>query len=79
MHCKSAGVRKASVLALQNLYEADDNVPSLGLFTERFSNRMIELADDIDISVAVCAVGLVKQLLRFVLLVKILEHGYSTL
>ncbi|XAR61268.1 hypothetical protein NMG60_11034916 [Bertholletia excelsa] len=61
---KNAGVRKASVLALQNLYEVDDNVPSLGLFTERFSNRMIELADDIDISVAVCAIGLVKQLLR---------------
>ncbi|XP_052211559.1 sister-chromatid cohesion protein 3 [Diospyros lotus] len=61
---KNAGVRKSSALALQNLYEVDDNVPSLGLFTERFSNRMIELADDIDISVAVCAIGLVKQLLR---------------
>ncbi|KAG2697238.1 hypothetical protein I3843_07G096600 [Carya illinoinensis] len=61
---KNAGVRKASVLALQNLYEADDNVPTLSLFTERFSNRMIELADDIDVSVAVCAIGLVKQLLR---------------
>ncbi|KAK6940896.1 STAG protein, partial [Dillenia turbinata] len=65
---KSAGVRKASVLALQSLYEVDDNVPSLGLFTERFSNRMIELADDIDVSVAVCAIGLVKQLLRHQLL-----------
>ncbi|OWM87185.1 hypothetical protein CDL15_Pgr010217 [Punica granatum] len=65
---KNAGVRKASVIALQNLYEVDDNVPSLGLFTERFSNRMIELADDIDISVAVCAIGLVKQLLRHQLL-----------
>lgn len=39
-------------------------MPTLGLFTERFSNRMIELADDIDVSVAVCAIGLVKQLLR---------------
>ncbi|KAG5514343.1 hypothetical protein RHGRI_035679 [Rhododendron griersonianum] len=65
---KNAGVRKASVLALQNLYEVDDNVPSLGLFTERFSNRMIELADDIDIPVAVCGIGLVKQLLRHHLL-----------
>ncbi|RVX20901.1 Sister-chromatid cohesion protein 3 [Vitis vinifera] len=65
---KSAGVRKASILALQNLYDVDDNVPSLGLFTERFSNRMIELADDIDVSVAVCAIGLVKQLLRHQLL-----------
>lgn len=66
---KNAGVRKASVLALQNLYEVDDNVPSLTLFTERFSNRMIELADDIDISVAVCGIGLVKQLLRYLLVI----------
>ena len=65
---KNDGVRKASILALQNLYDVDDNVPTLGLFTERFSNRMIELADDIDISVAVCAIGLVKQLLRYLLL-----------
>ncbi|OVA11427.1 STAG [Macleaya cordata] len=65
---KSSGVRKSSILALQNLYEVDDNVPSLGLFTERFSNRMIELADDIDVSVAVCAIGLLKQLLRHQLL-----------
>jgi len=42
----------------------DDNVPTLSLFTERFSGRMIELADDIDVSVAVHAIGLVKQLLR---------------
>jgi cohesin complex subunit SA-1/2 len=64
-HLKNAGVRKASVHALQKLYDADDNVPTLGLFTERFSNRMIELADDSDVSVAVCAIGLVKQLLRY--------------
>lgn len=62
---KSAVVRKTSVLALQNLYEVDDNVPSLSLFTERFCNRMIELADDIDVSVAVSAIGLLKQLLRY--------------
>lgn len=61
---KNAGVRKASVLALQNLYDVDDNVPSLGLFTERFYKRMLDLADDIDLSVAVCAISLVKQLLR---------------
>ncbi|KAK7378918.1 hypothetical protein VNO80_04367 [Phaseolus coccineus] len=61
---KNAGVRKFSINALQNLYEVDDNVPTLGLFTERFSGRMIELADDIDVSVAVHAIGLVKQLLR---------------
>ncbi|ONK61536.1 uncharacterized protein A4U43_C08F30980 [Asparagus officinalis] len=65
---KSAAVRKTSVLALQNLYDVDDNVPLLGLFTERFCNRMIELADDIDNSVAVTAIGLLKQLLRHQLL-----------
>ncbi|KAJ6827296.1 sister-chromatid cohesion protein 3 [Iris pallida] len=65
---KNAAVRKTSVLALQNLYEVDNNVPSLGLFTERFCNRMIELADDIDVSVAVSAIGLLKQLLRHHLL-----------
>jgi cohesin complex subunit SA-1/2 len=64
LQLKNAGVRRASILALQNLYEVDDNVPTLSLFSERFSNRMIELADDIDVSVAVCAIGLVKQLLR---------------
>lgn len=62
---KSALVRKASILALQNLYEVDDNVPSLSLFTERFCNRLIELADDVDVSVAVSAIGLLKQLLRY--------------
>ncbi|KAI0518714.1 hypothetical protein KFK09_006150 [Dendrobium nobile] len=65
---KIAAVRKTSVLSLQNLYEVDDNVPSLGLFTERFCNRMIELADDIDIPVAVSAIGLLKLLLRHQLL-----------
>lgn len=39
---KSSGVRKASILALQNVYEVDDNVPSLGLFTERFYKRMLD-------------------------------------
>ncbi|KFK37551.1 hypothetical protein AALP_AA4G271400 [Arabis alpina] len=61
---KAAGVRKASLLALGKLYETDENVPTLGTFTGRFSNRMIEMADDVDMSAAVCAIGLVKQLLR---------------
>lgn len=65
---KNAGVRKTSVQSLQSLYEVDDNVPSLGLFTERFSGRMIELADDIEISVAVASIGLIKLLLRHQLL-----------
>ncbi|KAH7366553.1 hypothetical protein KP509_18G084600 [Ceratopteris richardii] len=65
---KNPSVRKTSITALQNLYEIEDNVPSLGLFTERFCGRMIELADDIDISVAVSAIVLLKHLLRHQLL-----------
>ncbi|KAG9457523.1 hypothetical protein H6P81_002031 [Aristolochia fimbriata] len=65
---KVAAVRKTSIHALQNLYEVDDIVPSLSLFTERFCTRMVELADDIDVSVAVSAIGLLKQLLRHELL-----------
>lgn len=65
---KHPAVRKTSIIALQNLYVVDDNVPSLGLFTERFCNRMIELADDIDVSVAVSAISLLKHLLRHQLL-----------
>ncbi|KAG2559018.1 hypothetical protein PVAP13_8NG075300 [Panicum virgatum] len=65
---KNAGVRRTSILALQSLYEVEANIPSLGLFTERFYTRMIQLADDIDVSVAVSAIGLIKQLLRHQLL-----------
>jgi cohesin complex subunit SA-1/2 len=45
---------------LQNLYEVDDNVPSFSLFPERFCNRVIELAGDIDISVAVAKASQIK-------------------
>lgn len=62
---QNPAVRRTSITALQNLYEVEDNVPSLGLFTERFCSRMIELADDIDISVAVSAIVLLKHLLRY--------------
>jgi cohesin complex subunit SA-1/2 len=47
-------------MALQNLYEVDDNVPSFSLFTGRFCNRVIELAGDIDISVAVAKASQIK-------------------
>ncbi|KAG5252070.1 sister-chromatid cohesion protein [Salix suchowensis] len=60
-------------LFLQDLYlkylgwTLNDKVSNLNRL-DLFSNRMIELADDIDVSVAVCAIGLVKQLLRHQLL-----------
>jgi hypothetical protein len=50
----------------QELYAVDDNVPSLSLFTARFGRRMVEMADDVDMSVAISAIGLLKQLLRLV-------------
>ncbi|KAJ4779054.1 Cohesin subunit SA-3 [Rhynchospora pubera] len=65
---KNALVRKTSVLALQGIYKIDDNIPSLSLFTDYFSKRILQMADDIDISVAVSAIGLLKLLLRHQLL-----------
>ncbi|GJW06511.1 sister-chromatid cohesion protein 3 [Tanacetum coccineum] len=75
---KSAAVRKASILALQAVYDVDDYVPSLGPFTLRFYKRMLDLADDNDISVAECAISLVEQLLRHQLLLDD-DLGSSTL
>ncbi|GKD75331.1 sister-chromatid cohesion protein 3 [Tanacetum coccineum] len=71
---KSAGVRKASILALQDVYDVDENVPFLRPFTLRFYKRMLDLADDNDISVAVCAISLVKQLLRRAIGALVYDH-----
>ncbi|CAM6036302.1 unnamed protein product [Sphagnum compactum] len=65
---KNPVVRKSSISALQELYAVDDNVPSLSLFTACFGRRMVEMADDVDMSVAISAIGLLKQLLRHRLL-----------
>ncbi|KAG9457521.1 hypothetical protein H6P81_002029 [Aristolochia fimbriata] len=65
---KVASVRKTSIHALQNLYEVDDIVPSLRNFTGKFCDRMVQLADDCNVHVAVSAIGLLKQLLRLKLL-----------
>ncbi|KAM1207441.1 hypothetical protein ACFX13_008128 [Malus domestica] len=75
----SAGVREASVHALKNLYEVDDNAPNLGRFTRRFSSQRIGLAGDFDISVAISAIGLVKQLLRHQLLPPEIGHVIGAL
>ncbi|KAM1758994.1 hypothetical protein ACFX11_008055 [Malus domestica] len=75
----SAGVRKASVHALKNLYEVDDNAPNLGRFTRRFSSQKIGLAGDFDISIAISAIGLVKQLLRHQLLPPKIRHVIGAL
>lgn len=52
--------------AMKHIYKDDHCVPTLGELTARISTRMIELADDIDMSVAraVCAIAFVKKLLR---------------
>jgi hypothetical protein len=65
---KNPAVRNSSIGALQALYAVDDHVPSLSLFSARFSNRMVEMADDVDLTVAVNAIGLLKQLLKHQLL-----------
>lgn len=52
------------MIALRNLYEVEDNIASLELFTQRFCGRMLELAEDVDEDVAVEAVKLIKELLR---------------
>jgi len=44
----------------------DDDVPSLSLFMVSFGRRMEEMADDVDKSVAISGIGLVKKLLRLV-------------
>uniref|UniRef100_A0A2N9GLG3 Uncharacterized protein n=1 Tax=Fagus sylvatica TaxID=28930 RepID=A0A2N9GLG3_FAGSY len=61
---KNAGVRRASILALQNLYELHGNLPIMSEFSAKYSKRMIDLTEDIDVSVAVCAIRFVNQLLR---------------
>ncbi|GJX60726.1 sister-chromatid cohesion protein 3 [Tanacetum coccineum] len=66
LYDKSVGVRKAYILALQDVYDVDDNVPSLGPFTLSFYKRMLDLADDNDISVALVpddALGSIYDLL----------------
>lgn len=55
-------MRLASLSALRALYEKDDFVPSLGLFTERFLPRILEMADDVDLGVAEEAIQLVEKL-----------------
>jgi hypothetical protein len=44
----------------------DDNVPSLSWFTTHFGGHMVDIADDVDMSVAINVIGLLKQLLRLV-------------
>lgn len=65
---KKPNVRNSAILALQELYSVDAYIPSLALFTTRFCRRMVELADDVDVGVAVNAIGLLKQLFKHQLL-----------
>ncbi len=59
-------VRKSSIGALQELYVVDDNVPSLSLFMTCFGRHMVEIANDVDMSVAITVISLLKQLLMLV-------------
>ncbi|CAI6000927.1 unnamed protein product [Closterium sp. NIES-65] len=57
-------VRQSSLQALKALYEDEDCIGALSLFSERFSPRIIHMADDVDASVAVTSVQVAALLLR---------------
>lgn len=53
-------MRLAAVEAVASLYENEDNVPALSLFSDRFVPRALKMAEDVDEEVAVAALELVK-------------------
>ncbi|GJP83623.1 hypothetical protein CLOP_g13751 [Closterium sp. NIES-67] len=57
-------VRQSSLQALKALYEDEDCIGALSLFSERFSPRIIHMADDVDASVAVTSIQVAGLLLR---------------
>eukprot|EP00850_Spirogloea_muscicola_P001107 SM000004S14977 [mRNA] locus=s4:522604:529013:- [translate_table: standard] len=67
---KDARVRLKAVTSLHALYREKEHIPAMELFTGRFSGRIIELADDVDVHVAEEAIQLLGELLRFQLLNK---------
>eukprot|EP00898_Chlorokybus_atmophyticus_P007089 jgi/Chlat1/7381/Chrsp6S07410 len=60
---KTASVRLTSVRVLCNLYANEEHLAQMDLFTSRFAKRMLELANDADVEVAVAAIDLLRQLM----------------
>ncbi|KAL6475866.1 hypothetical protein MHYP_G00143650 [Metynnis hypsauchen] len=63
LHDKQAGVRMQSVLSLQKLYEEQDFIGRLELFTSRFKERLLNMLLDKDSDVA-------EETVRLLLLIK---------
>lgn len=68
---KDAGVRRAALHALTELFKESSFVPNLQMFLRRFVARIVEMSNDKDIDVSICAVRLCRALLPS----SILEQG----
>lgn len=65
LHDKVADCRLKCLQALQPLYEEDDLLPKLELFTSRFKNRIIEMSLDKDPEVSVNAIKLLTNIIKY--------------
>jgi cohesin complex subunit SA-1/2 len=63
LHDKVAECRLKCLQALQPLYEDEDLLPRLELFTSRFKNRIIEMSLDINYDVSVAAIKLLTSII----------------
>ncbi len=64
LHDKVHECRLKCLQALQPLYEQDDLLPKLELFTSRFKNRIVEMSLDKDYDVAVSAIKLLTSIIK---------------
>lgn len=62
---KDAGVRKASLDVLRAMMRKEDFFPSLELFLQRFSDRIVEMSRDKDDTVAIAAIQLLSCLVPY--------------
>ena len=63
LHDKVAECRLKCLQALQPLYEDEDLMPRLELFTSRFKNRIIEMSLDANYEVSVAAIKLLTSII----------------
>lgn len=65
LHDKVAECRLKCLQALQPLYEDEDLLPRLELFTSRFKNRIIEMSLDVNYDVSVAAIKLLTSIITY--------------
>uniref|UniRef100_W5KR05 Cohesin subunit SA n=1 Tax=Astyanax mexicanus TaxID=7994 RepID=W5KR05_ASTMX len=70
LHDKQPGVRVQAVLSLQKLYEEQDFIGRLELFTSRFKERLLNMVLDRDSDVA-------EETVRLLLLIRNMDDGLS--